>query len=219
MTGEWNYYPIKSSTKVENAHLYALNQYEVDYHPLTYKGQMCDYEYDNEHSCTLLGQKCSKAHGLKDLRNIGDTLTKLKTNFNIQNFSLDTFKTIICPNKDSCDNANCLYYHNELERRRLRQYENTLCSHVNDGIKYLSPSNCGEGEECKHCHTKNELYYHPLNYKKEVCKRVHCTYGSLCSDIHINELPLTELKITKKMLKKENKDLNRENVNLLNNIE
>jgi hypothetical protein len=194
--------------------LYALNQYEVDYHPLTYKGQMCEYEG----SCSLLGQRCYNAHGLKDLRNIGDILTKLRTNFKLQDFSIDIFKAIECPNKDSCISVNCFYYHNEFERRRLKQYENTLCPSVNDGVRYLHPDNCKEGEECKYCHTKNELRYHPLNYKKQVCKRVHCTYGSVCSDIHINELSLTELKATKEMVKKENENLSKENVLLLSNI-
>ncbi len=104
-------------------------------------------------------------------------------------FSVDTFRTVVCPNKDGCDNSDCLYYHNELERRRPSdcKYVSKICQQVLENGKYVDPANCAKGDDCEFCHTKNELYYHRDNYKKKLCQRRGCGYGKFCPDIHPEE--------------------------------
>jgi len=230
--GYWNYYPVKC--KIEKCVLddciYAHNQCEVDYHPLSYKGTMCSYESHDGYTCTFLGERCFKAHSTNDLRNIPQIINKFKTNFRMEilkeaeeskvneilsEFCLDTFRTLGCPNKEECNNKSCLYWHNILERRRnpkIHNYDNIMCSKTFNGEKYLDPTTCSNGDECGHCHTKNELYYHKENYRKKNCMRSKCAYGGFCPDIHAEFSNVEKYKRKINNLLKKNEDLKSKNV-------
>lgn len=181
---------------------YSHNQYEIDYHPLTYKGVMCQYETEDGYRCLKLNERCPKAHGLNDLRDIGSILRKLRANaetpaVNITaisdismiqgEFSLSTFRTLECPNKEFCKSPDCIHFHNELERRRSPDdfsYNGVMCSRVHINNKFKHPSSCQKGDKCTHCHTKNEMYYHKDNFKIKPCTRRKCPYGKHCPDVH-----------------------------------
>jgi len=210
---QWNYYPIKCG--IEGCFLasceYSHNQYEIDYHPLVYKSEMCGYDSNDGFRCEPLSERCPKAHGINDLRKVPENIEKLKQNSHllivakkpgsgyeriqekivpqveVESFSIETYKTMECPDIDDCDNINCLYFHSDLEKRRnctQFNYKNTMCPAVFIDGKYQDPSNCYKGEKCEYCHTKNEFYYHPQNYRKKACPRQNCKYGEFCPDIH-----------------------------------
>jgi len=103
-------------------------------------------------------------------------------------FDIKTYKTIECEN-DDCDCKNCIFYHNILERRRqIIKYKPEMCPKVFIEGRFESPLKCPKGDNCEYCHTKNELYYHPTNYKTKICERKPCKYGpEFCPDNHIED--------------------------------
>ena len=176
-----------------------------------------------------------RSHSINDLRNVIEIIRKFeekeKSNASseilpneiaspkLESFSVEIYRTLPCPKMKTCTNRNCLYYHTKLERRRnptQYSYINKLCPNVKNGIKYLDPSNCSEGELCRYCHTKNELNYHPSNYKVKLCKMRKCHKGILCPDIHISDLKNGNKCIPKdnnnSKMKEENEKLKLENV-------
>ncbi len=207
--GKWNYYPIRCKTKdcAREDCPFSHNAFECDYHFLTYKTTMCKYPATEGKSglCTLLGEKCPKSHGKPDLRSLVEFyLGKAEplppprqqeeqkrrdiilSPASSQAFDIvNTYKTVRCPNP-ACADLHCQYYHNSLERRRAdwRRYRPEMCSIVFVNNRYEPPSSCPRGDICEYCHTKNELYYHPQNYRKKLCTRQPCRYGRLCPDIH-----------------------------------
>ena len=144
---------------------YAHNQYELDYHPLVYKTEICQYESSNQFNCIKLSERCPKAHSLRDLRDIHEIFKKLKANAEapiindtiytsvlekpkLTEFSLDTYKTIECPDKDGCNTKYCLYYHNEFEQRRnptKYPYYKDSCSNIYSNGRFDNPKNCEIG--------------------------------------------------------------------------
>eukprot|EP01022_Parablepharisma_sp_SALTPOND_P017653 TRINITY_DN2860_c0_g1_i1.p1 TRINITY_DN2860_c0_g1~~TRINITY_DN2860_c0_g1_i1.p1 ORF type:complete len:701 (+),score=83.36 TRINITY_DN2860_c0_g1_i1:99-2105(+) len=109
-------------------------------------------------------------------------------------FNLSLYKTEKCPNAQ-CSVVHCEFYHNILERRRnpeIFSYGNTRCLKTFVNGRYANPSECPNGDSCKQCHTKNEFYYHPLNYKSQKCTRSRCPYEKYCPDIHGDEFALGE---------------------------
>lgn len=110
-------------------------------------------------------------------------------------FDINSYKTMPCQD-DKCSSNECKYYHNNLERRRKidkDEYMNTYCQSVQtEEGKLQEPEHCPKKDNCRFCHTKNEFYYHPENFKKKPCKRAKCNYGVYCPDIHGNEEILTE---------------------------
>lgn len=180
---------------------YAHTQYEIDYHPLVYKGYKCEYSGSDNFSCMMIGERCPGAHGEQDLREIKKIINDLEQNvlanhlepeiiqiapIFITKFEQSTFKTQPCPNGSPHNFYQCLYYHNPLERRRPYQYEfvNSMCRNIFINGVYNDPSLCSMGDQCKSCHTKNEFYYHQLNFRKKACVRKQCVYGEYCPDIH-----------------------------------
>jgi len=229
--GAWNYYPILCKDPREcpgESCIFSHNYYEFEYHPLLYKATMCGYNVDSDGlTCQNLGEKCPKAHSLKDLRNIewfcekiksnaailkkfikndseinessensiqiSENITKIETpkpeNVNPYNDNsiIKQFKTLPCENPNCSNIYQCEKYHNSYEKRRqygFFKYCAEICENVYKNGKFLDPGLCENGEECKFCHTKNEWYYHPENYKKKECHRSKCPYGKFCPDIH-----------------------------------
>ncbi len=201
---------------------YAHTQFEIDYHPLKYKGEVCRYATEADgFSCNYMGNRCFAAHSKEDLRNVPDICSKLVANAQTKSvlgqasreddelsvsvraesipeipaaaaelteFALATFKTLPC-HKPRCDNVyKCMYYHNRLERRRncdQYRYQAKMCPQVFVGQRFSDPSDCPYGDACPMCHTKNELYYHPLRFRTRSCARSPCPYGEYCPDKHL----------------------------------
>eukprot|EP01022_Parablepharisma_sp_SALTPOND_P001840 TRINITY_DN1075_c0_g1_i2.p4 TRINITY_DN1075_c0_g1~~TRINITY_DN1075_c0_g1_i2.p4 ORF type:complete len:218 (-),score=19.68 TRINITY_DN1075_c0_g1_i2:2862-3515(-) len=62
-----------------------------------------------------------------------------------------------------------------------------MCKYTFINGKYVNPANCPDGDSCSYCHTKNELYYHPKNFRMKLCQRHPCPYGEYCPDKHLEE--------------------------------
>ena len=212
--GEWNYYPIlcknKDKCNDKKECVYSHNYTEINFHPLCYKTTLCDF---NEEECRK--KYCDKAHAKNDLRDIvllyytdnrSSALSPLTFKGNI--FDIKTYKTEGCE-KPECKNNQCVYYHNDLERRRNPSdynYEPKLCPYIYKK-EYLPPDNCPKKDKCTLCNTKNEYKYHPVNYKTKLCNRDPCTYGSYCSDIHESDIEkltkeLNDLQVKAKEIRK-----------------
>jgi len=213
-TGAWNYYPemCKMKGKCTNEECrYTHTQFEIDYHPLKYKGMMCEHESDG-FNCINLGSRCFNAHNEEDLRDIKMICTQLYSNttmntedisyktsedttiltldeYEYANFDIINYKTEKCQG-DCCEGYfNCIYYHSILERRRNTKefsYRAKMCKNTYVNGKYIDPINCGNKDKCLYCHTKNEYYYHPNNFKKKECKRKVCSYREYCPDVHLD---------------------------------
>eukprot|EP00826_Nyctotherus_ovalis_P014626 TRINITY_DN14090_c0_g1_i2.p1 TRINITY_DN14090_c0_g1~~TRINITY_DN14090_c0_g1_i2.p1 ORF type:complete len:365 (-),score=52.50 TRINITY_DN14090_c0_g1_i2:102-1169(-) len=199
--GAWNYYPVmckfKSKCKDEPCR-YSHSQFETDYHPLSYKTQMCEYA-ESRVACLNFGEKCSCAHSGKDFRDIQLIVEELLSNSDselvmgkcgyegMDEFDVYLHKTVKCAKYNCKDYFNCLGYHNPLEQRRnIKEihYEAVMCKFAFVNGKYVDPKDCIKGNKCTYCHTKNELYYHPKNFRTSYCHRKPCLYGKYCSDIH-----------------------------------
>ena len=219
--GAWNYNPVLCKQKCNKEECeWSHTQFEVDYHPLNYKTQMCEYE-EVEDICLSFGSRCSYAHN-KDFRDIERIITQVLSvddnelvlcdSINAEvGFDIDLFKTIKC-NKEHCtDYFHCLGYHNALERRRNVKnfyYEAIMCSHTFIDGKYKDPKDCINKDNCLYCHTKNEYYYHPKNFRIKHCQRRKCSYGKYCPDIHlVSSLPANDYAILEQKYKELEKQL------------
>ena len=111
--------------------------------------------------------------------------------------------------------SKCPYYHNVLEKRRIKKTPlNRICNKVIENKKWKINNNCKLNEDCDKFITRNELFFDERNYRKlyPCTSNIYCEKGALCprkhaTDIKVNEIYLPENK--KKLLKK---DLN----NLIN---
>jgi hypothetical protein len=184
---------------------YAHNGFEVEYHPLKYKTKMCNYSTRDSFICSQKGECCSEAHNITDLRNITEILKKIKANEDFEevskpvasanqlaSFNVETYRTVACSNR-GCSRKNCLYYHDVTERRRDPKkftYNNKVCKNIIKGKDFLDPRNCRLKDNCVFCHTKCELEYHLLNYKKRPCTKKKCMKKMFCPNIHkLDSLP------------------------------
>ena len=163
-----------------------------------YKTRLCRYmrSAEDECECKNTGKKCPYAHSERDIRNL---LRLLRENvlsicsilnpveeIKVDAFDVSVFKIDKCQ-EDACLNPKCISYHNKLERRRVGVYKPIPCKSVYFDKCFHEPSICAKNDNCDYCHTKNELYYHPDNYKKSVCNRpTPCKYAEQCPDIHEN---------------------------------
>lgn len=99
---------------------------------------------------------------------------------------MDRFLVEYC-NKKNCK-KNCLGCHEGEIMRRLPQllsngkwnYIPKLCNKI---------ENCPKGKTCTHAHTKEEISFHPLVYKLQLCQydnspKSHCSNGNFCSFAH-----------------------------------
>lgn len=90
-----------------------------------------------------------------------------------------------------CLQGSCFNFHNLDERRRPTFSEG---NHEKLYNPFICPAMqtqgvCQEGDNCRFCHTANELDYHPAIYKTEACKG--CLFDSnprLCSRFHSDEV-------------------------------
>eukprot|EP00826_Nyctotherus_ovalis_P058366 TRINITY_DN8013_c0_g1_i4.p1 TRINITY_DN8013_c0_g1~~TRINITY_DN8013_c0_g1_i4.p1 ORF type:complete len:240 (+),score=49.29 TRINITY_DN8013_c0_g1_i4:70-789(+) len=164
----------------------------------------------DRYKCINKGESCSKAHSTIDFRNITEILKKVKVNedFEIESqaiisketsaFNLEMYRTMPCPSGAKCTRTRCLCYHDLSERRRNVkdiQYSNKVCKSMVKGNKYLDPKMCKLKDKCEWCHTKSELYYHPLNYKKRPCKKKKCEDKEFCPNRHKSDYPPKKPKI------------------------
>ena len=101
-------------------------------------------------------------------------------------FQRQLYKVDMCANP-SCEDPNCLFYHNADERRRDDDslYSFTPCSntYIESARAFKDPAKCVRGEECPYAHTLNEVYYHKDYYRTVSCGKAACR-SRLCPFSH-----------------------------------
>lgn len=103
-----------------------------------------------------------------------------------EQLDLDTFKVDPCPQQTQHNYRRCMYYHNDLDRRRDPQehtYTPEFCQDM--ALK----SQCSLGDRCSQSHSKAEQAYHVDKYRKKFCsffpaRLNECPYHRFCSYAH-----------------------------------
>ena len=132
----------------------------VKYHPNNYKKRFCVCYPDRLNECKF-GKFCSYAHSNNDI------LAELIHLYDYdESFFMFHFKTAFCPiNHINHDRSLCVYAHNWQDFRR-KTHENHILPELcpdwdRNGIILLYEEGCPRGFECKYCHGRKELEYHP----------------------------------------------------------
>eukprot|EP00543_Licmophora_paradoxa_P018129 CAMPEP_0202478460 /NCGR_PEP_ID=MMETSP1360-20130828/94470_1 /ASSEMBLY_ACC=CAM_ASM_000848 /TAXON_ID=515479 /ORGANISM="Licmophora paradoxa, Strain CCMP2313" /LENGTH=847 /DNA_ID=CAMNT_0049105739 /DNA_START=1773 /DNA_END=4316 /DNA_ORIENTATION=- len=124
-----------------------------------------------------------------------DALGKLEEN------DLVKFRTTWCSKRYDHDHDLCAFAHVEVDGGWLRRdtnfynYTNQMCPSIiqipeHDTGNTFMINECEKGVSCGYCHSKEELLYHPLNYKTKVCKSSTghaCKFGDVCPYQHPND--------------------------------
>lgn len=213
----YNYIPIKcpdnhiaSDNQNDNC-IYAHNEYEINYHSLTFHTRICSNK-----DCTL-NEYCPNSHGLgEDFRRIynwkkkeiidltiklencsllKDTIRDYTNYFPVPTlFTLETYKVLPCKLGHLCtkDIHLCYNYHELREKRRpptLFKYSNEVCSFAQpEKNSDFYPSLCSKGNHCDKVHTRYELLYHQELFRKlKLCTRNSkgiCPFIETCYGIH-----------------------------------
>ena len=89
---------------------------------------------------------------------------------------LETFKTQPCSQLTAHTSKSCPFYHNDNDRRRVKEPLNAICFFVQNKMP------CPEGDECRFAHNLVELFYKKDNFKTKYCSfqldRCKCPYGN-----------------------------------------
>ncbi len=140
-------------------------------------------------------------HGQQQRTNIGENETNRMSENQSQDFSireqldLDFFKVEPCPQSSQHNYRMCIYFHNQMDRRRdPRRYNYTpeFCQ----GMSVLGV--CSLGDNCTYSHSKAEQAYHLEKYRRKFCSYYpenlqECPYQKFCSYAHSEEEIQTKL--------------------------
>ena len=108
----------------------------------------------------------------------------------------DLFKlrTTWCAKRYDHDHSFCALAHVGVNRGWLRRnpslhhYKPVMCPFVRPlpDAEDCYVNMCPLGVECQHSHSREEIVYHPENYKRQLCKKEHgaCPLGDICPNIH-----------------------------------
>eukprot|EP00526_Cylindrotheca_closterium_P004726 CAMPEP_0113617058 /NCGR_PEP_ID=MMETSP0017_2-20120614/8571_1 /TAXON_ID=2856 /ORGANISM="Cylindrotheca closterium" /LENGTH=762 /DNA_ID=CAMNT_0000526415 /DNA_START=655 /DNA_END=2943 /DNA_ORIENTATION=+ /assembly_acc=CAM_ASM_000147 len=121
------------------------------------------------------------------------------------------YRTSWCCKRYDHDHSLCGFAHVDVNGGWLRRnpyhfpYKNEMCLHV---AKITDPklgafflNKCPHGLQCDKAHSKEEMMYHPNNYKCKVCPSSgnhSCPMGDVCSDFHPQESIRPSKKVTEK---------------------
>jgi len=112
---------------------------------------------------------------------------------------LSIFRTSWCAKRYDHDHSLCGFSHLEISGGWLRRnpfehdYGTEMCPNIislkdNSGSTKLMINQCSAGISCKFAHSEEEILYHPLNYKKGVCRASArpqgCRLGDVCPHLH-----------------------------------
>lgn len=121
-----------------------------------------------------------------DRSDFGSSQGKKKSSGMVENLDLNFFKVHACSVESHHNFKRCIYYHNELDRRRdptKYSYQAVFCQQMKD------TNFCMRGDKCGLAHTKVEQAYHTQKYRNKFCthypNNLHqCPYGRYCSYAH-----------------------------------
>lgn len=113
---------------------------------------------------------------------------------------LGSFRASWCGKRYDHDHELCGFAHVEVNSGWLRRnplvhrYRNEMCPAViaipdkHTGKARFSINQCSKGVYCELCHSREEMLYHPNNYKLHICKAstAHqtCKLGDICPNLH-----------------------------------
>jgi len=114
---------------------------------------------------------------------------------------LFNFRSTWCAKRYDHDHELCGFAHFEVNggwlRRnpQLHRYQEEMCPSLiaitdkRNGTPLFTLNECPRGLSCGFCHNKEELLYHPNNYKAHVCKasvshNQQCRLGDICPNLH-----------------------------------
>jgi hypothetical protein len=121
------------------------------------------------------------------------------------------FRTTWCAKRYDHDHSLCGFAHVEINGGWLRRdpseysYDHELCKSLitvgdkRPGHKGFVINECEEGVRCTHCHSKEEMLYHPEHYKIKLCiaagPQGHgCAFGDVCPYFHPSDSVLHHAK-------------------------
>jgi len=109
---------------------------------------------------------------------------------------LSNFRTTWCAKRYDHDHELCGFAHFEVNGGWLRRnpskqrYKAEMCTCIvavpdnSTGKTQFSLNHCSKGINCELCHSKEELIYHPSNYKTNLCHSESCRLGDVCPNLH-----------------------------------
>ena len=194
---------------------------EIYYHPLIYKKILCKNkttEKCSNKNCHFYHENSEKMESDLDfdsevIKNmIKEIKDIIKNSENEQKFYIEelrnkesipsefnplTYKTHKCPLNLLCKLPvnQCLNYHdNKNDRRRpFQTYNAEFCENVfNIENKKLLKKKCPNNDDCKKCHNKFEMMYHPDLFRKKNCplikKGKECDNRLICPFKHDDDI-------------------------------
>lgn len=202
--GLWNYEPTMCKMRTCDVNCqFAHNDFEVFYHPMNYKTQVCEFPLI-EGKCKLRGNFCFKSHG--DLRKPSlakqsVVAVKSRDDGKYENipFSVDTFKTLPCKLNVPHEKSSCNFYHMDLtDRRRDPKKFNYGCNECPKGFnqEFL----CKYRDLCKYAHNEYEKKYHKDNYLVTPCNNKSCKLQEKCPFSHKESEKVSKESIAEELL-------------------
>ena len=201
---------------------FAHSNEEINYHPLIYKKIQCKQDNikdcESKEKCHFFHKKTEKMESEIDftdeniislIEKIEDIIQKtlndqkfinqeIRSEYYIPTeFNPLTYKTHKCPLNLLCKLPvnQCLNYHdNKNDRRRpFQTYNAEFCENVfNIENKKLLKKKCPNNDDCKKCHNKFEMMYHPDLFRKKNCplikKGKECDNRLICPFKHDDDI-------------------------------
>mmetsp|Transcript_21055 Transcript_21055/g.34832 ORF Transcript_21055/g.34832 Transcript_21055/m.34832 type:complete len:1014 (+) Transcript_21055:814-3855(+) len=115
---------------------------------------------------------------------------------------LDMFRTSWCAKRYDHDHELCGFAHLEVNGGWLRRVPSVHMHHAeicpdvisiedeHTGKTSFRINQCRNGTNCQLAHSREEIIYHPSQYKKRICSAAgHCNLGDVCPNYHHPDSP------------------------------
>mmetsp|Transcript_24170 Transcript_24170/g.50119 ORF Transcript_24170/g.50119 Transcript_24170/m.50119 type:complete len:892 (-) Transcript_24170:247-2922(-) len=110
---------------------------------------------------------------------------------------LSQFRTSWCAKRYEHDHTLCSFGHVDVNRGWLRRdpfthnYKPTMCPNIipNPDMQDGYFNMCPHGVDCNYAHSKEEVIYHPEQYKRHKCRShfASCPLRDTCPNMHVNK--------------------------------
>ena len=161
---------------------FSHNKYELAYHPTRYRRKYCRHML-NPDSCKY-GALCASAHHDGELK-----VGLLHCFDHNDDFFVFKYKTEFCPFVLEHNTDKCVYAHSWEDHKRdimKTPYSKHSCPSWETNKRGTLEQRCKDGPGCKYSHSRFEIEFHPMNYKKLNCKEAMCRKFA-CGYLHLNE--------------------------------